>query len=184
MPLSWNEIKSRAASFSSEWKDTMREEADAKPFLIDFLNIFDISQKRVATFEHRVKKIDDASGYIDLLWPGTLLVEMKSRGQDLEKAYTQAKNYCHGLKDHELPKLIMICDFHYFHIYREDGLNIKFELSQLLENLQVFEELAGYQKRTYHEEDLCNQKRHLSFLLYVQMLPLSFGRYQKCLRNL
>jgi len=156
MPLSWNEIKSRAAAFSNEWKDTMREEADAKPFLIDFLNIFDISQKRVATFEHRVKKIDDASGYIDLLWPGTLLVEMKSRGQDLDKAYTQAKNYCHGLKDHELPKLIMICDFHYFHIYREDGLNIKFELSQLVENLQVFEELAGYQKRTYHEEDPVN----------------------------
>jgi hypothetical protein len=156
MPLSWNEIKTRASSFSNEWKDTKREEADAKPFLIDFLNIFGISQKRVATFEHRVKKIDDASGYIDLLWPGTLLVEMKSRGQDLEKAYTQAKNYCHGLKDHELPKLIMICDFHYFHIYREDGLNIKFELSQLLDNLQVFEELAGYQKRTYHEEDPVN----------------------------
>lgn len=156
MPLSWNEIKSRAAAFSNEWKDTMREEADAKPFLIDFLNIFDISQKRVATFEHRVKKIDDASGYIDLLWPGTLLVEMKSRGQDLEKAYTQAKNYCHGLKEHELPKLIMICDFHYFHIYRADGLIIKFELSQLVENLQVFEELAGYQKRTYHEEDAVN----------------------------
>lgn len=34
MPLSWNEIKSRAASFSNEWKDIMREEADAKPFLI------------------------------------------------------------------------------------------------------------------------------------------------------
>lgn len=156
MPLSWNEIKSRAAAFSNEWKDTMREEADAKPFLIDFLNIFGISQKRVATFEHRVKKIDDASGYIDLLWPGTLLVEMKSRGQDLEKAYTQAKNYCHGLRDHELPKLIMICDFNFFHIYREDGLKIKFELTQLLDNLQIFEELAGYQKRTYHEEDPVN----------------------------
>jgi len=156
MPLSWNEIKSRAASFSNEWKDTKREEADAKPFLIDFLNIFGISQKRVATFEHRVKKIDEASGYIDLLWPGTLLVEMKSRGQDLEKAYTQAKNYCHGLKDHELPKLIMICDFLHFHIYREDGLAIKFELNQLLDNLQIFEELAGYQKRTYHEEDPVN----------------------------
>jgi hypothetical protein len=156
MPLSWNEIKTRASSFTNEWKDTKREEADAKPFLIDFLNIFGISQKRVATFEHRVKKIDDASGYIDLLWPGTLLVEMKSRGQDLEKAYTQAKNYCHGLKDHELPKLIMICDFHYFHLYREDGLTVKFELTQLLDNLQIFEELAGYQKRTYHEEDPVN----------------------------
>lgn len=156
MPLSWNEIKSRAVSFSNEWKDTVREEADAKPFLIDFLNIFGISQKRVATFEHRVKKIDDASGYIDLLWPGTLLVEMKSRGQDLEKAYVQAKNYCHGLKDHELPKLILISDFQNFHLYREDGLKVKFEIHQLIDNLQIFEELAGYQKRTYHEEDPVN----------------------------
>ena len=156
MPLSWNEIKSRAVSFSNEWKDTVREEADAKPFLIDFLNIFGISQKRVATFEHRVKKIDDASGYIDLLWPGTFLVEMKSRGQDLNKAYIQAKNYCHGLKDHELPKLILISDFQNFHLYREDGLNVEFEIHQLIDNLQIFEELAGYQKRTYHEEDPVN----------------------------
>jgi len=62
MPLSWNEIKSRAAAFSNERRDTSREEADAKPFLVEFLNIFGISHKRVATFEHRVRKLDDASG--------------------------------------------------------------------------------------------------------------------------
>ena len=156
MPLSWNEIKSRASSFSNTWKDTTREEADAKPFLVEFLNIFGISQKRVATFEHRVKKLDAASGYIDLLWPGTLLVEMKSRGQDLDKAYKQAKDYCHGLKDHELPKLILISDFNHFHVYLENGLNVKFELHQLIENLQIFEELAGYQKRNYYDEDPVN----------------------------
>jgi hypothetical protein len=156
MPLSWNEIKSRAAAFSNEWRDTSREEADAKPFLVEFLNIFGISHKRVATFEHRVRKLDDASGYIDLLWPGTLLVEMKSRGQDLEKAYKQARDYCHGLKDYELPKLIMISDFHHFHVYQDNGLTATFELPQLIENLQLFEELAGYQKRTYYEEDPVN----------------------------
>ena len=156
MPLSWNEIKSRAVAFSNEWKNTSREEADAKPFLIEFLHIFGISQKRVATFEHRVRKINDSSGYIDLLWPGTLLVEMKSKGQDLEKAYQQAKQYCHGLKDYELPKLILICDFHHFHIYQDNGLMVQFELPQLIENLQIFEELAGYQKRTYFEQDPVN----------------------------
>jgi hypothetical protein len=156
MPLSWNEIRSRAAAFSITWKDTTREEADAKPFLVDFLSIFGISQKRVATFEHRVKKLDSASGYIDLLWPGTLLVEMKSRGQDLDKAYKQALDYCHGLKEYELPKLILICDFHRFHVYQENGLNVQFDLPQLIENLQLFEELAGYQKRTYYEEDPVN----------------------------
>ena len=156
MPLSWNEIKSRAVAFSKEWKDTMREEADAKPFLVEFLNIFGISQRRVATFEHRVKKINASSGYIDLLWPGTLLVEMKSRGQDLNKAYTQARDYCHGLKEYELPKLILISDFHRFHVYREDGLKIEFELSQLIDHLQIFEDLAGYQKRNYYDEDPVN----------------------------
>lgn len=156
MPLSWNEIKSRAAAFSTTWKDTTREEADAKPFLVDFLNIFGISQKRVATFEHRVKKLDKASGYIDLLWPGTLLVEMKSRGQDLEKAYKQAVEYCHGLKEYELPKLIMICDFQHFHLYHDNGQLVKFELTELIENLHLFDELAGYQKRTYYEEDPVN----------------------------
>jgi hypothetical protein len=156
MPLSWNEIRSRATAFSVEWKNTAREEADAKPFLVEFLNIFGISQKRVATFEHRVKKINDASGYIDLLWPGTLLVEMKSRGQDLDKAYKQARDYCHGLKDYELPKLILISDFHHFHVYQDNGITAKFELPHLIENLQIFEELAGYQKRTYYDEDPVN----------------------------
>ena len=57
MVLSWNEIKERALRFSKEWADTTNEEADAKPFLVEFFNVFGISSKRVATFEHRVKKL-------------------------------------------------------------------------------------------------------------------------------
>lgn len=155
MPLSWNEIKSRAARFSHEWKDTQREEADAKPFLLDFLKIFDISEKRYYNFEHRVKRLDKSSGYIDLLWPGMLLVEMKSRGQDLNKAYQQALEYCNGLKDYELPKLIMICDFQNFHVYIKDERH-EFQLHELVEYLHLFEEIAGYQRRTYFEQDPVN----------------------------
>lgn len=81
MALSWNEIKDRALSFSKEWADTSIEEADSKPFLVEFFNVFGISSKRVGTFEHRVKKLDDKNGYIDLLWKGTILIEMKSRGK-------------------------------------------------------------------------------------------------------
>jgi hypothetical protein len=89
MALSWNEIKDRALNFSKEWADTSNEEADAKPFLVEFFNVFGISSKRVSTFEHRVKKLDDKDGYIDLLWKGTILIEMKSRGKNLDKAYQQ-----------------------------------------------------------------------------------------------
>ena len=109
MPLSWNEIKGRAVAFSKEWQSTEREEADAKEFLIELLNVFGITKRRVATFEHRVKKLSQSDGYIDLLWPGMLLVEMKSRGKDLEKAYQQAQEYCHGLKEYEA--YTIICPF-------------------------------------------------------------------------
>lgn len=156
MPLSWNEIKSRATSFSKEWENTVREEAEAKEFLIDFLNIFGVTRKRVATFEHKVKKLDESGGYIDLLWKGNLLVEMKSRGKDLEKAYSQAKEYCHGLKDYELPKQIMICDFHHFHVYDENGNKAEFTLPDLIKNVTVFAQIAGYEKRTYKEQDPVN----------------------------
>ncbi len=39
MVLSWNEIKDRALLFSKEWADTSNEEADAKPFLVEFFNV-------------------------------------------------------------------------------------------------------------------------------------------------
>lgn len=55
MALSWNEIKDRAVKFSKEWELTSNEEADAKPFLVEFFNVFGISSKKVATFEHKVK---------------------------------------------------------------------------------------------------------------------------------
>ena len=55
MPLSWNEIKSRALAFSKEWETEVSEDAEAKSFWDDFFNVFGISRRRVATFEHAVK---------------------------------------------------------------------------------------------------------------------------------
>lgn len=156
MPLSWNEIKSRAITFTKEWEHGEREEADAKEFLIDFLYIFGISRKRVATFEHKVKKLNASDGYIDLLWKGQLLVEMKSRGKDLQKAYQQAKDYCVGLNEYELPKQIIISDFEHFDVYDENGTKTSFVLKELLQHIQIFGGIAGYEKRVYKEQDIVN----------------------------
>ncbi len=117
MTLSWNEIKERAVRFSKEWEDTSNEDADAKPFLVEFFNVFGINRKKVASFEHRVKKLDDRDGYIDLFWKGTILIEMKSRSKNLDKAYQQARDYLHGIKQYELPKYILISDFDYCRLY-------------------------------------------------------------------
>ena len=77
MALGWNEIKDRALTFAKEWETTANEEADAKPFLDAFFNVFGVPRRKLGTFEYRVKKLNDADGYIDMLWKGTLLVEMK-----------------------------------------------------------------------------------------------------------
>ncbi|MCA6438283.1 MAG: class I SAM-dependent DNA methyltransferase [Bacteroidetes bacterium] len=159
MALSWNEIKDRALNFSKEWAFTSNEEADAKPFLVEFFNVFGISSKRVSTFEHRVKKLDDKDGYIDLLWKGTILIEMKSRGKNLDKAYQQAKDYTHGLKQHELPKYILISDFEHFRLYDlEEDKTVDFKLNDLVNNVQHFGYILGYQKKVYKEQDPANIK--------------------------
>jgi hypothetical protein len=159
MALSWNEIKDRALNFSKEWADTSNEEADAKPFLVEFFNVFGISSKRVSTFEHKVKKLDDKDGYIDLLWKGTILIEMKSRGKNLDKAYQQAKDYTHGLKQHELPKYILISDFENFRLYDlEEDKTVDFKLNDLVNNVQHFGYILGYQKKVYKEQDPANIK--------------------------
>lgn len=157
MPLSWNEIKDRALRFSNEWADASNEDADAKPFLEEFFNVFGIARKRVATFEHKVKKLGDSDGYIDMLWKGNIMIEMKSRGKNLDKAYEQAKEYLHGLKDIELPKYILVSDFEHFRLFdQEEQSTIEFRLSDLVNNVQHFGSLIGYQKKIYKEQDPVN----------------------------
>jgi len=159
MPLSWNEIKSRATSFSKEWQDAHREEADAKPFLDAFFQVFDVSRKKIGTFEHKVKKLNEADGYIDLLWKGVILVEMKSRGKDLAKAFAQAKEYAQNLPEHELPKYILVCDFQTFRLFdTEEQTTHEFVLADLVKHVNLFGFLCGYQKKTYKEQDPANIK--------------------------
>ena len=78
MSTQWNEIKSRALLFSQTWADAYNEKSQSTPFWIAFFEIFGITDKRVATFEHNVQKLGGSAGYIDLFWPGKQLVEQKS----------------------------------------------------------------------------------------------------------
>ncbi len=162
MALSWNEIKDRALAFSKEWEGTHSEEADAKPFLVEFFNVFGLNQRKVAAFEHKVKKLGNNDGYIDMLWKGWLLVEMKSKGKDLTKAYGQAKGYIHGLQKLDIPKYVLVCDFETFRLYdlEETGEEeyVEFKLNDFVNHVELFGFIAGYQKKVYREEDPVNVK--------------------------
>lgn len=157
MALSWNEIKSRAIHFSKEWENETSEDAEAKSFWDDFFNVFGISRRRVATFETKVTKGNRKDGYIDLLWKGNLLVEHKSAGKDLDRAYNQAIDYFPGISEHDVPKYILVCNFKTFRIYDlEDDEIIEFDLSEFVNNVHHFAYIAGYQKHTYKEQDPVN----------------------------
>ena len=157
MALGWNEIKERAVKFSKEWENTSNENADAKPFLVEFFNVFGISSRKVSTFEHKVKKLGEYDGYIDLLWKGTILIEMKSRGKNLDRAYQQARDYMPGLKQYELPKYILISDFENFRLYDlDEDKRTDFQFKDFVNNVQLFGFIAGYQQRTYKAEDPVN----------------------------
>ncbi len=157
MPLSWNEIKNRSITFSKEWEGETRERAEKDTFWNEFLNIFGISRRRVATFEKAVKKLNENQGYIDLFWPGTLLVEHKSAGKDLDSAFSQALDYFPGLKDHELPRYIVTSDFAWFKVYDlDEKQEHQFPLAELTSNIHLFGFIAGYKKKTFEEEDPVN----------------------------
>jgi len=87
MPLSWNEIKSRAIEFSKECEDESSEDAEAKSFWDGFFNVLGLTRRRLAQFEVQVKKYGGNQGFVDLFWPGMLLVEHKSKGRSLDNAY-------------------------------------------------------------------------------------------------
>ncbi len=159
MALNWNEIKDRAVRFSKEWENTTSEDAEAKSFLDAFFEVFGIPRRKIGSFEHRIKKLDEGDGYIDMLWKGHILVEMKSRGKDLDRAFRQAKDYTHGLKQEELPKYILVSDFHHFRLYdTEEMSTYEFTLPELYKNVGLFGYLIGVSKKVYKEQDPANIK--------------------------
>ncbi|GCA95730.1 DNA methyltransferase [Microcystis aeruginosa] len=174
MPLSWNEIKNRAITFQKEWQGETSEKAESQSFWNEFFHVFGISRRRVASFEQPIKKADNKQGFIDLLWKGTILVEHKSKGKDLEKATQQAKDYFPNLKEHELPRYILVSDFQRFKLYDLDsGNQWEFELSNFVDNVHLFDFIAGYEKRVYKDEDPVN----------IQAAEL-MGKLHDCLKEI
>jgi type I restriction-modification system DNA methylase subunit len=159
MPLSWNEIKTRALAFSKEWQQESSEKAEAKSFWDEFFNVFGISRRRVASFEEHVKKHADKDGFIDLFWKGVLVVEHKSRGMSLDKAYNQALDYFDGIGERDLPKYVIVSDFARFRLYDlEENQQHEFDLKDLHRNVRLFGFIAGYQTHKIQEQDPVNIK--------------------------
>ena len=122
--ISWNEIRQRSLAFSRDWSRATREQADKQTFWNEFFNIFGIARRVVATFEEPVRRLSGSTGFIDLFWPGKLLVEHKTAGHSLDTAESQAFAYIHDLinfgRQDEAPRYILLSDFQRFALYDLD----------------------------------------------------------------
>ncbi|NCD35097.1 MAG: class I SAM-dependent DNA methyltransferase [Spartobacteria bacterium] len=165
MPLSWNEIKSRAVAFSREWAEETREDAEAKSFWDAFFNVFGISRRLVAIFEEPVRSLKDTYNFIDLFWKGVLLAEHKSAGRDLEKAKGQAFDYIQDLaregRTQDSPRYVIVSNFARVHLYdleAADQLVADFPLKEFHRHIKHFAFFAGYKQHSFEEEPSVNIK--------------------------
>ena len=174
MPPSWNEIRHRAIAFSNEWTGVTSERAEKQTFWNEFFNVFGIRRRVVASFEEPVKKISGEYGYIDLFWPGVVLVEHKSFGKDLGKAESQAFRYVQDLaregRTDEIPRYVIVSDFarialHDLEPEDQRGLplfgsrrvaTIEFPLADFHKCIHAFAFIPGYKQHKFEEQDPIN----------------------------
>ncbi|MFB2978105.1 tetratricopeptide repeat protein [Microseira sp. BLCC-F43] len=84
-----------------------------------------------AKLEYRLKSQGKHTKFPDLVWRPRLLLEMKSRGENLAHHIQQAREYWHELKPQ--PRYIVLCNFDEFWIY-DTALQIEEPVSRV--NLQ------------------------------------------------
>ncbi len=163
MRLSWNEMRARAARFAAEWRDAAYEKGETQSFYNAFFQIFGVRRRSVARYEEHVRKLDNRSGFIDLFWPGVLIVEQKSEGRDLALAYGQAGEYFDSLPERDRPRYILVSDFQTFALHDLDEReSISFALADLPSHVEAFGFILGVQRRTFRDQDPVNVKASAS----------------------
>ena len=159
MRLSWNEVRVRAAAFADTWREAAYEKGETQSFYNDFFQIFGVERRTVARYEAHVAKLDDRRGFIDLFWPGVLIVEQKSAGRDLARAYEQAGDYVDALPDNQRPRYVLVSDFQTFELHDLDERDTTaFPLTALHAHVEKFGFILGVQRRTFRDQDPANIK--------------------------
>lgn len=155
-PPAWSEIRARATAFALRWEGVTQENAEAQTFWNEFLQIFGVDRKRVASFEKRAERTSTGGrGRIDLFWPGTLVAEHKAAGKDLAAAEAQALDYLESLDAGDFPGVVVCSDFERMRVLdlSGDARPFEFALADLPKEIDRFGFVAGYRKRDFSAKD-------------------------------
>ncbi|HYW21807.1 MAG TPA: DNA methyltransferase [Nodularia sp. (in: cyanobacteria)] len=100
-----------------------QERKEAQTFLDRFFRAFghEGALEAGASYEKAIKKSSKTgkTGFADLVWKPRVLIEMKKRGEDLSKHYSQAFDYWTRLVP-DRPRYVLLCNFDEFWIFDFD----------------------------------------------------------------
>ena len=117
MSLDYQHIREQLHRIIHDYKDAEGyERGQSQNFWTQIFNAYGVSgQVQLKAFEHRLKK-DKTQKYVDAFIPKLVIIEQKSKGIDLNKAYSQASEYYDRLKT-DKPRYIVLCNFDELWLY-------------------------------------------------------------------
>ena len=118
MSLDYQHVREQLQRIIHDYKDAEGyERGQSQNFWTQIFNAYGVSgQTQLKAFEHRLKK-QKGQNYIDAFIPKQVIIEQKSRGIDLNNAYTQVSDYYDGLNANEKPRYIILCNFDELWLY-------------------------------------------------------------------
>ena len=136
-----------ARTFAEKWSKQKTEKQLAQSFWSDFFHLVVGIEDLMATgieFEYPIKNVvTKTTNFIDVFWAGTVLIEHKSAGKDLNLAEQQARDYLASLAIALRPRIIVISDFARIRVVDViAGQSVEFDLSELPTNLDRFDAIV------------------------------------------
>ncbi len=118
------------------------EKSEAQTFLKHLFRAFGHAGavEAGATFEHRIR-LDRTTTFADLLWPGRVLIEMKSRGVNLDRVVAQAKAYRDNAY-RDRTEYVVLCNFDEFVVYNWNLQRESLEIVKLEQLPEMWRSLA------------------------------------------
>ena len=127
MSLDYQHIREQLHRIIHDYKDAEGyERGQSQNFWTQIFNAYGVSgQVQLKAFEHRLKD-DKSQKYVDAFIPKLVMIEQKSRGLDLNKAYNQVSKYYERLSAADKPRYIVLSNFDELWLFDiENPLNIK-----------------------------------------------------------
>ena len=153
--LSWDNIQSNAVAFSKRWQGVTSEKQQDQGFIESLLQVFGVDDVRaVGTFQEKTR-IDNSTKWIDYLWKGKIAIEMKSKGESLDNALEQLREYMYSIPEDDVPELWLVSDFENIRISRRTTNEMwNFKTKDLRKHVKRFADIAGYTTERIRDDQI------------------------------